>query len=135
MAAFIELRVKFRSGERLLRLREYDDGWYAALLVPGKRDVLTDEHPEPSPPDAVLPRMEIRDFVLRIEAPQGKVDSLGVFRLLASGRARIERGWVVVGLRGITSDYGDAAGERTLPEQARILKFPRQKARDIDMDR
>jgi len=134
VAAFIELRVKFRSGERLLHLREYDDGWYAALLVPGKRDVLTDEHPEPSP-GAVLPRIEIRDFVLRIEAPQGKVDSLGVFRLLASGCAWIEREWVVVGLRGITSDYGDAAGERTLPEPARILEFPKQKARDIDMDR
>src|ERR1700731_525434 len=45
----------------------FESEWYAALLVPGKRDLVTDECPAPSQPGTTLPAIRLKDFTLSIE--------------------------------------------------------------------
>ena len=94
----IDLHVRLRGKEPVLRLAEGDGEWHAALLVPGKTDWLTEECPAPSPPGAWLPAGHCEP--LATEGPSGNVESIALGRLLLSGRDfTAEDGWVKVLLR------------------------------------
>jgi hypothetical protein len=74
--------------------------------------------------------MELNGFTLKIEAPPGNVQSMGMFRLMTSGGACVKDGHIVLGLKSVISDYWDGVDERKQPlERAQILKFPKQRAR------
>jgi hypothetical protein len=137
----IDIRVRFRGKERLLRLVAYAGEWHAAFLTPGKTDFLTEECPAPSPPGAWLPAMQLKESELRIERPSDNVMSLGMGQLLLSRSPSFEDGWVRIRLRSIMADYGDDIwgrhGKTSLSElKADRKKQPgRQKDRDKEMDR
>jgi hypothetical protein len=131
MIEFIEIRVQLRGNERLLRLRNTGPEWYAALLIPGREDLLTGECPSPSPRGAILPKLEMKDMELKIQASSGKVESIGMAMLIASGHVHVKDGHVVVALRGIIRDYQDGVEDRIAePGQAQILEFPTGRNRD-----
>jgi hypothetical protein len=107
----IELRVRFRGEERLLRLGVDGGEWYAGLCKLGP-DWLTGECTPPSHPGTWLPALEIDDFKLRIERPSGNVESIALTRLQAAGPTSAEGPWLVVAARGIAADYNDNIGNR-----------------------
>jgi hypothetical protein len=111
MSTAIELRVRFRGEEHLLRLSADGGEWYAALCKLGP-DWLTGECPLPSPPGAWLPALEIEGFKVRIERPPDKVESIALARLQAAGPTSTEGRWIGIAARGIAADYHDNLGDR-----------------------
>ena len=137
MRKLIEMHVRYRGSERFLRLVRSQGEWHAALMIPGKEDLLG-ECPPRAPLNAILPQAEFDDMVLKIEAPAGTVVSLAAERLIASDGIAVEDGWIAVPLHSIIRDYKDCKGDR-LPEPAlaRVFRFPTRNAkdRDVEMDR
>lgn len=137
MSNQIEMHVRYRGAERFLRLVRHEGEWFAALIEPGKEDLLG-ECPPRAPRGAILPLADVDDLKLKIEAPEGTVVNLATLKIVATGGVAVRDGWIEVPLAGIMRDYADCKGDR-LPEpsRAQILKFPQQKAkaRDIGMER
>jgi hypothetical protein len=121
---FIEMYVRYRGNERLLRLSRDHGQWYAALIVPGQED-LNGETAALPVPGAALPRADLDDMTFRIEAPRGKVVGLGAGALIAHG-VPVRDGWIEVPLAGICRDYHDCKDD-PMPEReaAEILEFSR----------
>jgi hypothetical protein len=139
MGKHIDLRVQFRGQERLLRLMDVDGEWHAALLVPGKEDLLLQRYVVPSPPGTMLPGMWLNDATLFIEPPSDNVMNIEMGRLLASGRIAYKGGWIAVEVDSIRADYhDDIGGTRGKTSLAELHgKEGRPKVRDSarDMER
>ncbi|HLJ95901.1 MAG TPA: hypothetical protein VKU02_22190 [Gemmataceae bacterium] len=108
----IDIYVQFRGNERLLRLRNTEGEWHAALMVTGKTDWLTEEYVNPAPRNAKLPIMELRDSTLRIEQPKDNVMSMEMGKLLAARGVSIAEGWIGVSVTSVMADYQDDIGDR-----------------------
>jgi hypothetical protein len=128
----IELHVRYRGAERFLRLLRHEGVWVAALMVPGKDDLLGEFPPYPSP-RAVLPLADFDDMKLKIKAPEGRLVNLATLKIISAGGVAIRDGWIEMPLGGIMRNDADCKGDRLpKPERAQILKFPKQKARARD---
>jgi hypothetical protein len=107
MSKNIVIRVEFHGQERLLFVVSDEGQWHAAL----------EECVNPSPPGTRLPVMELREFNLRIEQPEGNVVGMEMGKLLAARGVSIEDGWIVgVKLASVRGDMHDDIG---LPDRQR----------------